>query len=582
MKQAILQFFLVLAIATSGQNVWAQTPSAQTPASAPAAQSATVPAPVQATPKPTAQQPCPPTATSLQLRRPRAACRPAVVVENRGSAPQVVTILHRLNGLKVFRLLLRSGEEIDAITRLDEGFKIKDEVHTSVIAGVAMGDGETITARLPQGDAELGPAMAPAAPASPASPFFPGSAPALAEHGLLNGVGNFFDRPDLTVIAQDGKRLFARYVGLDGVTGLSVLKLFGHSSRTSLASKNLQVEVGQRIRLLAPEPVGHVDPRLPNRIHVRIGETEGRVVSVTRAPSGAVARIKINSTNLSAAAIGGIGINDLGETVGIVEAVDKSEATLLPSAMVQSAAKRVLDKQASVPRPWLGISGEPLGTFPVEQMVRVGWQPETAKSLLQEHRGIFLTSVAPGSPAAGAALRPGDVILRVNESEVKNADEFSWSLEEISAGDSVNFTIARPGQPTAKAVEVTLSSGPLGFSGSTEDGVPSAEMNVERIVRSFSGAANSLAGMLMSEGIETIALKPAVALRFGAGSGLLVVYVNPQKLAYKSGLRTGDVIEAINGRAVLPEAIKPLIAPGSGYALHVVRNREKLVVKIAK
>ena len=492
-----------------------------------------------------------------------------------------MNILHRLNGLKLFRLLLRSGEEIGAISRLDDAFKIKDEVHTSVIAGVAMGDGETITARLPQGDAELGPAMAPAAPPSPAAPFNPGNAPTLAETGLI-GVNNLFDRPDLTVIGQDGKRLYARYVGLDGVTGLSVLKLFGHSARAPIAKKEMQVDVGQRIRLLAPEPVGHVDPRLPNRIHVRIGETEGRVVSVTRAPSGAMARIKINSRSLSAAAIGGVAINDLGETVGIVEAVDKSEATLLPSAMVQSAAKRVLAKQASVPRPWLGVSGEPLGTFPVEQMVRVGWQPEKAKSLFQEHRGIFLTSVAPGSPAAGAALRPGDVILRVNESEIKNADEFSWSLEEISAGGSVNFTVARPGQPVTKAVEVILSNGPVGFFGSTEDGSPTTEENVERIVRSFSGAANSLAGMLMSEGIETIALKPAVALRFGAGSGLLVVYVNPQKLAYKSGLRTGDVIEAIDGRPVSSDAIKPLITPGSGYALNVVRNREKLVVKIAK
>jgi S1-C subfamily serine protease len=565
MKQAILQVFLVLAIATSGQSAQAT--------------------PAQSTPKPVAQQPCLPTTASPQVRRPRGACRPIVVVENRGSAPQVVTILHRLNGLKMFRLLLRSGEEIGAITRLDDAFKIKDEVHTSVIAGVAMADGETITARLPQGDAELGPAMAPAAPPSPASPLLPGSAPALAETGLISGVsgvGNFFDRPDLTVIGQDGKRLFARYVGLDGVTGLSVLKLAGHSSRPPIAGKEMQVAVGQRIRLLAPEPVGHIDPRLPSRIHVRIGETEGRVVSMTRAPSGAMARIKINSSNLSAAAIGGVAINDLGETVGIVEAVDKGEATLLPSAMVNSAAKRVLDKQASVPRPWLGIRGEPLGTFPVEQMVRVGWQPETAKSLLQEHRGIFLTSVTPGSPAAGAALRPGDVILRVNESEVKNADEFSWSLEEISAGDSVNFTVARPGQPVTKAVEVTLSNGPVGFSGSTEGAAPTGEVNVERIVRSFRGAANSLSGMLMSEGIETIALKPAVALRFGAGSGLLVVYVNPQKLAYKSGLRTGDVIEAINGRAVLSDAIKSLIAPGSGYALNVVRNREKLIVKIAK
>jgi S1-C subfamily serine protease len=294
-----------------------------------------------------------------------------------------------------------------------------------------------------------------------------------------------------------------------------------------------------------------------------------------------MARIKISSSNLSPANIGGVAINDAGETVGIVESVDKGEATLLPNTMVYNAAKRVLQKQASVPRPWLGIRGEPLGTFPFEQMVRGGWQPEKAKSLLQAHHGIFLTSVAPNSPAAGAALRPGDVILRVNESEVKNADEFSWSLEEIGAGTAVSFTIARPGQPVTEAVEVTLGNGPVGFTGSTEDPNVTSEVEVERIVRSFNGAANSLAGMLMSQGIETIALKPAVALRFGATSGLLVVYVNPGTVAFKSGLRTGDVIESINGRAVLAEAPKPLIDPNAAYSLNVVRNRDRIVVKIA-
>ncbi len=147
MKQGIQQFFLALAIVTNGQSVWAQ-----------------------ATTKPVAQQQSPVVAAP-QVRKVRPTRRPVVVVDDRGSAPQVVTILHRLNGLKMFRLLLRSGEEIDAISRLDDAFKIKDEVHTSVIAGVAMGDGETIAARLPQADAELGPAMAPAAATGPVTTF---------------------------------------------------------------------------------------------------------------------------------------------------------------------------------------------------------------------------------------------------------------------------------------------------------------------------------------------------------------------------------------------------------------------------
>src|SRR5687767_1867146 len=61
----------------------------------------------------------------------------SVIVENRPSAPQVVTILHRINGLKMFRLILRSSEELRAIARIDDAFKITDEVHTNVIAGLA-------------------------------------------------------------------------------------------------------------------------------------------------------------------------------------------------------------------------------------------------------------------------------------------------------------------------------------------------------------------------------------------------------------------------------------------------------------
>src|ERR1044072_5788787 len=84
------------------------------------------------------------------------------------TAPQVVTIVHRLNGLKMFRLLLRS-EQVQSIDALDSAFNLMDDVHTNVIAGLAMDDGETIAAWLPEADVEFGPAVI-AVPAPPKSP----------------------------------------------------------------------------------------------------------------------------------------------------------------------------------------------------------------------------------------------------------------------------------------------------------------------------------------------------------------------------------------------------------------------------
>src|SRR5215467_6899874 len=107
------------------------------------------------------------------------------------TAPQVVTIIHRLNGLKMFRLLLRSEEQVQAIANVDLAFNLLDDVHTNVIAGLAMDDGETIAAWLPEAEAELD---APLPPAPRRAPKLP-RAPVAAFPKLQNGL---FE-PDITV-----------------------------------------------------------------------------------------------------------------------------------------------------------------------------------------------------------------------------------------------------------------------------------------------------------------------------------------------------------------------------------------------
>ena len=59
--------------------------------------------------------------------------------------------------------------------------------------------------------------------------------------------------------------------------------------------------------------------------------------------------------------------------------------------------------------------------------------------LFEKQIGILLTSVLPGTPAAAAKLRAGDVIVRVNQDEVKSAEEFSTLLCDIGSGD-LNMT----------------------------------------------------------------------------------------------------------------------------------------------
>jgi serine protease Do len=356
-----------------------------------------------------------------------------------------------------------------------------------------------------------------------------------------------------------------RYVGLDGLTGLSLITLTDGSLPQTVDSKEETITVGQRLRVIGPQPAPRTEMSARTPMYVRIGETEAMVISVSRSPSGGVARVKIKSMKLSPANIGGIAINDAGETLGIVAAVEGSEATIVPVALVRMAAKRVMARQASVPRPWLGIRGEPIGAVSLARILRVGWQLERARELTEKRQGILLTSVAPGSPAALAKLKPGDVILTVNNGYVRNADDFSWLLDEAGPEIPVLFTVARPGTDYSEALEIKLSESPDPLFG-----LPTFEKYIEKAFKP---------GSLMAEGIETIALKPRVASRFGSTGGLLVVSVQPSTDAFKAGLRAGDVIESIDGQTVFSSAAaitpKP---PGVSSTCVVVRNKEKIVL----
>lgn len=488
------------------------------------------------TPAPSPKKPAPPVKTS-------AGKLPA--------APQVVTIIHRINGLKMFRLLLRSEKQVQSVASLDFAFNLMDDVHTNVIAGLAMDDGETIAAWLPEAEVEFGPPdmVAPVAPPAPRVPKPP----------RTPRVSVFNNSPDITVIGPEGKRLAVKYVGLDAVTGLSILRLVNKNSVPAGAIKDEPLNTGETVLLFSPEPVTKARAMLRGSLYARMGAIQGRIQDVMPAPSGGIARFKVSASKLSHANIGGVALNEAGETIGIVDGLEGNEASILPAALIRRAAQRVLEQQASVPRPWLGVKGEAITALNLDQIRNHGWELQRAEALADKHRGILLTSIVPDSPAAKALLRAGDVILKVDDNWIQSADDFTWWLEQAGPSSLVEFTVARPDRPAEEPLNVKLS-GKLDPVFSFNLRPPAA--------RGFS---------LFEQGIETIALKPPVASQLGTTAGLLVVYVEPLTAASEAGLQPGDVIQSIDGKPV--SSFKPATQPTS-FTFEVVRNKEKVVVVV--
>ncbi len=111
-----------------------------------------------------------------------------------------------------------------------------------------------------------------------------------------------------------------------------------------------------------------------------------------------------------------------------------------------------------------------LGRLPDEEGDGEAAEPEAAKNALglslkkltpalaerlgsKADKGLAVAAVEPGSPAARAGIREGDVILRVNRREVASRKEFEKALENGKKGVHL-FLVERRGQNIFVAIKV--------------------------------------------------------------------------------------------------------------------------------
>ena len=318
-----------------------------------------------------------------------------MVTDQERVAPQVVTIVHRINGVTWLRLF-RNRNELGAVTITPEA--ANSDVHASIIAGVALADGKTIAARLPQVAAEM--QLYRFTMLTP--PDVPDESDQSGDATRRRSPRPPRIQPDLTVMTQDGKTFRARYVGVDGSTGLSVLQLT--TPTTTAATSQIvsqKINVGQNVQLFAPE---RVSSDVPYTIFVRIGKTDAKVAEAKAKARADLERVLLRATKLSPNVIGGVALDQSGNTIGIVDSVEGNQARLLTAEALNAATKRVLEQQSSVPRPLLGIRGEEMDSSSKKSLLDFGWNEKELEDLFEKEVGILLTSVLPGTPAASAKL----------------------------------------------------------------------------------------------------------------------------------------------------------------------------------
>ena len=495
-----------------------------------------------------------------QRRNPTPPAQVRVLPSEATVAPQVVTIIQRLSGLQLLQLWGRQTER--ATVEAMDPQALTNNAHATIVAGWMMPDGKTVVARLPQVAAQIEAADFQWLPEK-TKPGTPEAAQAAAESAVARAaaiVSKF--QPDLTVITREGRRSRARYVGLDGPTGLSIIQLVTTAPENSYEPAPLKLNEGQQIQLFAPEPATPNGEPVPGVTYVRVAKTDGKVWKLARNKSGALDRLTLRSPKLSGQLVGGIVCDSSGNNVGIVERIEGTDAHVVISDKVRAATDRVLAQQTNVPRPLLGVRGEAAGFTSKKDFLENGWNEEQFKDFVSKQVGILLTQVLPGTPAAFANLRPGDVIVKIDDDEVNSADEFSSQLLKCGSGREVKFLVRRPSSPTPLTVDVKLG-------GSFEPFDYQYRFDFPKIATPRTA--------FQKFGLQTMNLSHKMASQLGAQSGLVVVSVKPESPAAKAGLKEGDVIESIDGQAIRPGT---LFKQTTGdrpkkHVVSVIRDREK-------
>jgi Do/DeqQ family serine protease len=353
------------------------------------------------------------------------------------------------------------------------------------------------------------------------------------------------DADEITVVLHDRREYNARLIFSDEAADLAVLELDGASGLPVLELRDSDtLEVGDLVLAIGnPFGVGQT---------VTTGIVSGLARSAGRAKSRQGYFIQTDAA-INPGNSGGALVDMKGRLVGVNTAIlSRTGGSIgigfaVPANLVARVIEAALSGEQGLARPWLGIAGREV-------------TGELAEALgLDIPSGVLVEQIHPASPLGGEGLSAGDVILRIEGSEVNSPGELDFRTATIGVGEQVVLDLLSRG--IVRQVELTLAPPP-----ETPDRAPLTLDSAGRL-----------------SGVNVITVNPAVIAE--ARLPLSVEGVLVRRLdgpARRSGLRPGDIIFAVNGQPTLDSRsfAAAIESAGSDIALDVVRGGRRGTVKV--
>jgi hypothetical protein len=237
----------------------------------------------------------------------------------------------------------------------------------------------------------------------------------------------------INVTLYNGYTYPATLVGSDSDYDVAVLKIDAKDLPAVTLGSSTDVNVGDTV-LAIGNPLGELTFSMSQGIVSCVN----RAINVEGTPFNMIqVDASINPGNS-----GGPLMNLYGEVVGIVSAKYSSYANTtveglgfaIPINDVQSIIKDIIENGSVGNKAYMAITA---GTM-TQQMA--------AQYKINATEGVFVYSVEDGGAGDKAGLKLGDVITKLNDTQITSMEDLSAAKKGFKAGDTVTLTVLRDGK----------------------------------------------------------------------------------------------------------------------------------------
>lgn len=301
----------------------------------------------------------------------------------------------------------------------------------------------------------------------------------------------------IVATTKSGEELDCELVGSDSDSDLAVLRV--KSKRGGLPT----IPIGTSSDLMIGETVVAIGNPFGFKNTVTVGVVSALGRSVPSETSGRTYTdfVQIDAP-INPGNSGGPLVNIDGELVGINTAIIGGAQGIGFAIPVDRARRIVKDilSFGKVRPAWIGVRGRTLAS---------------RRSGEGAPRGFLIRSVFPGSPAAQAELKSGDVIVAVEGRPVDSREAFDTALSTIGPGQPIALTAHEGGQERKVTLRAAAPPGDLGeriLRAEVGLSVESARSYVQ-IVRVERNSAGDRAGLEAADAIVGVNGEPVRSVR---------------------------------------------------------------------